>query len=137
MDQLSFILQRHQAFVLGITLTHIIVACFEFIRKYHFKRHDKCDRDRQRDITDFNISEPLCSFFHMFGLSQIGIFGSFRFLVFNWVRSLLGPNTKENRITDVNFVTILIAAFTHADPKSTKKTDGISVFFCVFVTLRT
>jgi len=35
----------------------------------------------------------------------------------------------KNKITEVNFINILPAAFTCADPKSVKKTDNLTVFF--------
>ncbi len=57
------------------------------------------------------------------------------FVDIGWLR--LGRFDKLTRITDdakkflsgVNFINILQAAFTNADPESTKKTDTLTVFF--------
>jgi len=46
------------------------------------------------------------------------------------LRCYLSPH--QMTITWVDFTNILQAAFTHADPKSVKKTDKLPVFFCAF-----
>jgi len=38
---------------------------------------------------------------------------------------------EKDEISLVNFINILRAAFTRADPKSTKKTDDLTVFFAL------
>jgi len=41
------------------------------------------------------------------------------------------PHTQF-RHNGVNFINVLRAAFAHSDPKSTKKTDNMTAFFCTF-----
>jgi len=40
-------------------------------------------------------------------------------------------NRRDWMTTGVNFINVLLGAFTRADPKSTKKTDDLTVFFAL------
>jgi hypothetical protein len=39
---------------------------------------------------------------------------------------------RQQMMSRVNFINIQQAAYAHTDPKSVKKTDNLTVFFCAF-----
>jgi hypothetical protein len=41
-----------------------------------------------------------------------------------------GPSSKENNVVSIS-LTCLFAAFMQADPKNTKRTDSLTVFFAL------
>ncbi len=49
---------------------------------------------------------------------------------FAWIKILRRINYKC--FAGVNFINVLWAALTRADPKSTKKTDNLTVFLCIW-----